>query len=74
MALERIAREGWGWQHIEQGRGCPPPSCMRAALPGPQVLIPLRDDGELALGTRQGIFFCELDWTAHALGVRDGPQ
>ena len=27
----------------------------------PQVLIPLRDDGELALGKWQGIFFCELD-------------
>ena len=28
---------------------------------GPQVLVPLRDDGELALGTWQGIFFCEFD-------------
>ena len=27
---------------------------------GPQVLVPLRD-GKLALGTWQGIFFCELD-------------
>jgi thiamine phosphate synthase YjbQ (UPF0047 family) len=27
---------------------------------GPQLLIPLRDD-ELALGTWQGVFFCEFD-------------
>jgi thiamine phosphate synthase YjbQ (UPF0047 family) len=27
---------------------------------GPQVVIPL-SDGEPALGTWQGIFFCELD-------------
>ena len=28
---------------------------------GPSVLIPLRDDGALALGTWQGVFFCEFD-------------
>jgi secondary thiamine-phosphate synthase enzyme len=60
MALERIAAEGWGWQHIEEGEENAP-SHIRASLMGPQVVIPLRDDGELALGTWQGIFFCELD-------------
>ena len=60
MALERIAPEGWGWQHIEEGEENAP-SHIRAALMGPQVLIPLTDGGELALGTWQGIFFCELD-------------
>jgi secondary thiamine-phosphate synthase enzyme len=60
MALEKIVPEGWGWQHIEEGEENAP-SHIRAALMGPQVLIPLRDDGELALGTWQGIFFCELD-------------
>jgi secondary thiamine-phosphate synthase enzyme len=60
MALEKIAPEGWGWQHIEEGEENAP-SHIRAALMGPQVLIPLRADGELALGTWQGIFFCELD-------------
>jgi secondary thiamine-phosphate synthase enzyme len=60
MALERIAPEGWGWQHIEEGEENAP-SHVRAALMGPQVVIPLRDDGELALGTWQGIFLCELD-------------
>ena len=59
MALERIAPEGWGWQHIEEGEENAP-SHIRAALMGPQVVIPLRDGG-LALGTWQGIFFCELD-------------
>jgi secondary thiamine-phosphate synthase enzyme len=60
MALEKIAPERWGWQHIEEGEENAP-SHIRAALMGPQVVIPLRDDGELALGTWQGIFFCELD-------------
>jgi secondary thiamine-phosphate synthase enzyme len=59
MALERIAPENWGWQHIEEGEENAP-SHVRASLMGPQVLIPLRD-GELALGVWQGIFFCELD-------------
>ena len=36
------------------------PSHIRAALMSPQVLVPLRD-GRLALGTWQGIFFCEFD-------------
>ena len=60
MALEQIVPEGWGWQHIEEGEENAP-SHPRASLMGPQVVIPLRDDGELALGTWQGIFFCELD-------------
>jgi secondary thiamine-phosphate synthase enzyme len=58
-ALERIVGEGWGWQHVEAGEENAP-SHIRAALMGPQVLVPLRDGG-LALGTWQGIFFCELD-------------
>ena len=60
MALERIAPEGWGWRHIEEGEENAP-SHIRASLMGPQVLIPLGDGGELALGTWQGVFFCELD-------------
>jgi len=59
MALEKIVPEGWGWQHIEEGEENAP-SHPRASLMGPQVLIPLRD-GELALGTWQGVFFCEFD-------------
>jgi len=59
MALEKIAPEGWDWRHIEEGEENAP-SHIRASLMGPHVLVPLRD-GELALGTWQGIFFCELD-------------
>jgi secondary thiamine-phosphate synthase enzyme len=60
MALERIAPEGWGWQHIEEGEENAP-SHIRASLMGPQVLVPLRENGEPVLGTWQGIFLCELD-------------
>jgi secondary thiamine-phosphate synthase enzyme len=60
MALERVVPEGWGWRHIEEGEENAP-SHIRAALMGPQVLVPLTDRGELALGIWQGIFFCELD-------------
>lgn len=60
MALERIVPEDWGWQHVEEGEENAP-THVRAALMGPSVLVPLGDDGTLALGTWQGIFFCELD-------------
>jgi secondary thiamine-phosphate synthase enzyme len=60
MALERIVPEDWGWQHIEEGEENAP-THIRASLMGPSVLVPLRDDGTMALGTWQGIFFCELD-------------
>jgi len=59
-ALERIVPEDWEWQHVEGGEENAP-THIRAALMGPSVLIPLRDDGSLALGTWQGIFFCEFD-------------
>src|SRR3712207_900959 len=58
-ALERLVADEWGWQHVEEGEENAP-SHIRAALMGPQVLVPL-DGGRLALGTWQGIFFCELD-------------
>ena len=58
-AMERIVPDGWGWQHFEAGEENAP-SHIRASLLGPQVLVPL-EGGDLALGTWQGIFFCELD-------------
>jgi secondary thiamine-phosphate synthase enzyme len=58
-ALERIVGDGWGWRHVEAGEENAP-SHIRAALLGPQVLVPVRG-GRLALGTWQGIFFCEFD-------------
>jgi secondary thiamine-phosphate synthase enzyme len=58
-ALEKIVDEDWGWQHVEAGEENAP-SHIRASLMSPQVLVPLHD-GKLALGTWQGIFFCEFD-------------
>lgn len=60
MALERIVPESWSWQHLEEGEENAP-THIRASLMGPSVVVPLTDAGELALGTWQGIFFCELD-------------
>jgi secondary thiamine-phosphate synthase enzyme len=57
-AMERIVEEGWG-QHVDAD-GPNAPSHIRASLISPQVLVPL-DDGRLALGRWQGIFFCEFD-------------
>ena len=58
-ALERIVSEDWPWQHIEEGEENAP-THIRAAFMGSNVVIPIRD-GRLALGTWQGIFFCEFD-------------
>jgi secondary thiamine-phosphate synthase enzyme len=58
-ALERIVGDDWGWQHVEAGEENAP-SHIRTALMSPQVVVPL-DGGRLALGTWQGIFFCEFD-------------
>ena len=58
-ALERIVGDDWGWQHVEAGEENAP-SHIRSGLMSPQVVVPL-DGGRLALGTWQGIFFCEFD-------------
>jgi secondary thiamine-phosphate synthase enzyme len=59
-ALERMVDDGWPWQHHE-----PPEDNaaghVRTSLMGPSVVVPLREDGSLALGTWQSIFFCEFD-------------
>jgi secondary thiamine-phosphate synthase enzyme len=59
-ALERIVDDGWPWQHVEFTEQNAP-THVRASLMGPSVVVPLRDDGSLALGTWQGVFFCEFD-------------
>jgi secondary thiamine-phosphate synthase enzyme len=59
MALEGIVADGWSWKHVDAD-GPNAPSHVRASVVGPQVLVPLKD-GDLALGTYQGIFFCEFD-------------
>jgi secondary thiamine-phosphate synthase enzyme len=57
--FERIVRDDWGWEHVEAGEENAP-SHIRAVLTSTSLLVPLRD-GDLALGTWQGIFFCEFD-------------
>jgi secondary thiamine-phosphate synthase enzyme len=59
-ALQKIVPSDWPWQHVEEGEENAP-THIRAAFMGPSVVVPLRDDGTLALGTWQGIFFCEFD-------------
>ena len=58
-ALEKIVSEDWPWEHIEEGEENAP-THIRAAFMGSDVLVPVRE-GRLALGTWQGIFFCEFD-------------
>jgi secondary thiamine-phosphate synthase enzyme len=59
-AYERVVDDAWEWKH-EDDDGPNAPSHARASLTSsPQVLIPLRD-GDLALGTYQGVFLCEFD-------------
>jgi len=59
-AFERVVGDDWDWKHEDED-GPNAPSHARASLASsPQVLIPL-SDGSLALGTYQGVFFCEFD-------------
>ena len=58
-AMEKIVEDGWAWKHDDDD-GPNAPSHMRASLMSPEVLVPL-DEGKLALGRYQGIFFCEFD-------------
>lgn len=58
LALERIVSSDWPWEHLEEGRRTrrrtsAPPSWARTCS--------CRCTGKLALGTWQGIFFCEFD-------------
>jgi secondary thiamine-phosphate synthase enzyme len=59
-ALEKVVDDGWDWKHVEDPDGPNAPSHIRASLLSPHILVPL-DEGKLALGTWQGIFFCEFD-------------
>ena len=59
VAMEKIVEDGWSWRH-DDADGPNAPSHMRASLISPEVLVPLQE-GKLALGRYQGIFFCEFD-------------
>ena len=58
-AFEQLVGEDWRWRH-DDADGPNAPAHLRASLVSPQVLVPL-EEGDLALGTYQGIFFCEFD-------------
>ncbi|HEX5469296.1 MAG TPA: secondary thiamine-phosphate synthase enzyme YjbQ [Gaiellaceae bacterium] len=59
QAFARVVGDDWEWRH-DDADGPNAPSHVRSTLVGPQLLVPLRE-GDLALGTYQGIFFCEFD-------------
>jgi secondary thiamine-phosphate synthase enzyme len=59
QAMEKVVEDGWTWRH-DDADGPNAPSHMRASLISPEVLVPLQE-GKLALGRYQGIFFCEFD-------------
>jgi secondary thiamine-phosphate synthase enzyme len=59
-ALQHVVDDEWEWKHVEDPDGPNAPSHVRASLMSPQILVPL-EAGRLALGTWQGIFFCEFD-------------
>lgn len=56
MALENAVPEGQPWDHAEGNS----PAHVMSTLVGSSILVAL-EDGELALGTWQSIFFCEFD-------------
>ena len=59
-ALQKVVDDGWDWKHVEDPDGPNAPSHVRASLMSPQILVPI-ENGRLALGRWQGIFFCEFD-------------
>ena len=56
MALEAMVQEGQAWKHAEGNS----PAHVMSVLTGSSVLVAM-EDGELALGRWQSIFFCEFD-------------
>ena len=59
-ALQKVVDDGWDWKHVEDPDGPNAPSHVRSSLMSTQILVPI-DNGKLALGRWQGIFFCEFD-------------
>ena len=55
-ALGRIVPQDGPWRHSEGNS----PAHVKASLVGSSVVVGI-DDGQLALGTWQGIFLCEFD-------------
>ncbi len=55
-ALDRLVPPDAGWTHLEGNS----PAHVKASLMGASVQLLIRD-GDLALGTWQGVFLCEFD-------------
>ena len=72
-ALERIVPADWAWQHVEEGEENAP-THIRAALMGPSVLIPLRDDGDARARDLAGRLLLRVRRPARAIRVRQRPQ
>jgi len=56
VALDRVVTDDAAWTHAEGNS----PAHVKASLMGASVTVPIAD-GDLALGTWQGIFLCEFD-------------
>ncbi len=56
MALKRLVPDSLAWNHSEGNA----PAHVKASLLGSSVQV-IVEGGRLALGTWQGIFFCEFD-------------
>jgi secondary thiamine-phosphate synthase enzyme len=63
MALRRIAPAGAGWVHEVEGPD-DMPAHVKSMLNGVSLQIPVRD-GDLALGTWQGVYVAEHRTTPH---------
>jgi secondary thiamine-phosphate synthase enzyme len=56
VALDRLAPASGGYRHMEGNS----PAHIKASLMGPSLTLPVID-GDLRLGTWQGVFLCEFD-------------
>ena len=55
--MDTVVPEQFSWTHTLEGSD-DMPAHVKATLTGPELTLPVRD-GRLALGTWQGIYFCE---------------
>ncbi len=56
MAMRKMIPESWGFTHAEGNS----PAHVKSSLVGPSLFL-IVDNGRLALGTWQGVIFCEFD-------------
>jgi secondary thiamine-phosphate synthase enzyme len=56
MALRKMVPDNWGYAHAEGNA----PAHIKSSLVGPGLFLVI-EGGKLALGTWQGVIFCEFD-------------